>query len=61
MNAEDQEGGSRDGSASISNSYNPLLSFPMWFPGVEGIVVHYEGEWKDRAWAETHRQSDMIQ
>lgn len=36
--------------SSISNSYNPLFSFPMLFPGVEGIVVHYEGEWKDRAW-----------
>lgn len=46
---------------SINNSYNPLLSFSTWFPGAEGIVAHHEGKWKDRAWAESHPQADMIQ
>lgn len=39
---------------SLSNSYNPLLSFSMWFPGIKGIVFHSEGIWKGRAWGETH-------
>lgn len=45
FNAEEQTG-KQDGStgtSSTSNIYNPLLSFPTWFPGVKGIVFYQKG------------------
>lgn len=45
FNAE-EKAGKQDGSPntrSTSNIYNPLLSFPTWFPGVKGIVFYQKG------------------
>lgn len=43
FNAEAGKQDGRTDTSSTSNIYNPLLSFPTWFPGVKGIVFYQKG------------------
>lgn len=56
VNAEDKEGGRwQRWPDSTSNSYNPLFSFPTWFPGVEGIVFSLWGRVEGESmWRNSH-------